>query len=195
MKNLELQWQHWDRHGTLSSRKFVCGYCGDKVGAHMGYSNNASPAAKIYLCPNCGLPTFFWGEEQAPGPMIGREIKGLEPAVQEVYREIRETTKNGCYTAAILLGRKLIMHIAVDAGALEGKTFKEYVDFLATKHFVPPNAQKLLDYMRSLGNEKNHEIKLGSPDEVHKIVKFVESLLYFIYEIKTEFEDSGEENQ
>jgi hypothetical protein len=127
--------------------------------------------------------------------MIGREIKGLEPDVQEVYKEIRETAKDGCYTATILLGRKLIMHIAVEAGAEEGKTFKEYVNFLASKHYVPPNAQKLLDYMRELGNEKNHEIKLGSPEEVQKIVKFVEALLYFIYEIETEFNDETDDNE
>jgi hypothetical protein len=159
------------------------------VGAHTGYFNNQQPTAQIYLCPNCGLPTFFYEEEQHPGPLMGRDIDGLDEDIEQIYREIRETAKDGCFTATILLGRKLIMHIAVEAGAKEGQSFKQYINFLATKNYVPPNAKRLLDYMRDLGNEKNHEIKLGTPEEVHKLVKFIEALLYFIYELENEFDD------
>jgi hypothetical protein len=41
--------------------------------------------------------------------------------------------------------------------------------------------------MRKLGNEKNHEIKLGTQDEVEKVIKFAEALLYFVYELSNEF--------
>ena len=127
-----------------------------------------------------------------PGAPIGREVKNLPPDIHEVYREIRETAKNTCYTATILLARKLIMHIAVAVGATEGETFKHYVDYLAKEGYTPPGADKLLDYIRALGNEKNHEIKLGEELECQRIIKLVESLLYFVYELKGEFEDPAE---
>jgi hypothetical protein len=58
---------------------------------------------------------------------------------------------------------------------------------LSKNHYLPPNADKLLEYMRKLGNEKNHEIKLGTQDEVEKVIKFAEALLYFVYELSNEF--------
>jgi len=125
--------------------------------------------------------------------MMGRDVQGLPHDIEAVYKEIRDTAKGGSLTAAILLGRKLIMHIAVGAGAEEGKSFKQYIDYLAKEHYIPPKASKLLDYMRELGNEKNHEIKLGTPEEVQRLVKFVESLLYFVYELEAEFPEKTEE--
>jgi hypothetical protein len=38
----------------------------------------------------------------------------------------------------------------------------------------------------SLGNEKNHEIKIGTKDEAAKILKFIEALLIFMYEFLEE---------
>lgn len=145
--------------------------------------------ACIYICPNCGLPTFFFGTEQHPGPLLGREIRGLHSDIDAVYKELRNTAKNASYTATSLLGRKLIMHIAVEAGAKEGQTFEAYVNYLSDNHYLPPNADKLLTYMRRLGNEKNHEIKLGQKEEADRIIKFVEALLYFVYELNEEFAD------
>lgn len=177
---------HWGNAGQFSSRPFICGYCGKEIASRTGYHNQPG-GAYVYICPNCGHPTFFRGDQQVPGPMIGRDVGGLNEDTAEVYREMRDSAKNGCNTAVIMLGRKLIMHIAVEAGAPEGKTFAEYVTYLGQQHYTPPNAEPLLDYMRKLGNEKNHEIKLGTPDEAQKIIKFVEALLYFVYELKNEF--------
>ena len=188
---LKIPPDNWQHVGTHSSRPFICGYCGKDVASRNGYYCQGA-AAYVYICPNCGCPSFFHGTQQTPGPTIGREIGGLTEDIAEVYREMRDSAKNGCHTAVIMLGRKLIMHIAVEAGAEEGKTFAEYITYLGQQHYTPPNAEPLLDYMRKLGNEKNHEIKLGTTDESQKIIKFVESLLYFVYELKSEFDDASD---
>ncbi len=185
--NLRLSWNQWNSAGTLRPVEFTCGYCGKSVGGHYGYTH--SHGGQIILCPNCGLPTFFHSDVQSPGPMIGRDIEGLSEDIHGIYLEIRDTAKNGNHTATALLGRKLIMHVAVESGAEEDLSFKEYVNFLADNHHIPPKADKLLEYMRSLGNEKNHEIKLGNPADSKKVIKFIESLLYFVYELETEFQD------
>lgn len=182
-----IKWQQWQHSASLDSKEFTCGYCGLQVGSHVGYYPNNRPDACIYICTTCGLPTFFFGSDQYPGASIGREINGLPDDIASVYKELRNTAKDSSYTAALMLGRKLIMHIAVEAGAKEGDSFKSYVNYLSTNHYLPPNADKLLEYMRKLGNEKNHEIKLGTQDEVEKVIKFVEALLYFVYELSNEF--------
>lgn len=187
---IKLGWQQWQSSSTLMPREYTCGYCGNQVGSDKGYFNNTySKKAYIYLCSTCGQPTFFDTQDnQLPGPLIGRSINHLPENVKALYKEMRDDVRNGSYTSAILLGRKLIMHLAVDvAKASEGETFVKYVEHLKASGYIPPNADKALEYMRKLGNEKNHEIKVGSKEEAEKVIKFVEMLLIFMYEVANEY--------
>jgi hypothetical protein len=96
---------------------------------------------------------------------------------------MREASKAALWTASVLLGRKLIMHLAVDiAGAKPGETFVKYVEHLKAQHYIPPKSEKWLTLVKNLGNETNHEIKLATEDEATQVMKFVEILLAFMYE-------------
>jgi hypothetical protein len=189
-----MSWQAWNHLLDLHSKTFICGFCGDKVGAHKGY-NNSSNGAIILICPNCGRPTYFVADEQYPGPLLGRNIDKLPQDIQSIYREIRNSIKDANYTAAQLLGRKLIMHLAVSvANAKEGETFVQYVEHLKQAGYVPPNGETWINYVKKQGNEKNHEINIGTIDESQKILKFIEVLLIFIYEFaEAEEETNGAE--
>jgi hypothetical protein len=74
------------------------------------------------------------------------------------------------------------MHIAVDRGADEGKSFFHYVEFLADNNYVPPNGKHWVDHIRLRGNEANHEIVLKNSGEAKELISFLEMLLKFIYE-------------
>jgi hypothetical protein len=74
------------------------------------------------------------------------------------------------------------MHIAVEKGASTGKSFLEYVEFLAQQNYVPPNGKGWVDYIRKKGNEANHEIKVMSSEDAADLITFLEMLLKFIYE-------------
>jgi hypothetical protein len=74
------------------------------------------------------------------------------------------------------------MNIAVGEGAKEGQNFLQYVDYLATKGFVPPNGRHWVDHIRKKGNEANHEIALMKQQDAQELITFVEMLLRFIYE-------------
>lgn len=182
--------QNWHNLSKLNPYSYICGICGDRVASDQGYYNDTyGRTAYTYICPACGWPTFFDSEKnQYPGPILGRSVKHLPDNVEVIYKEMREDVKNSAYTSAILLGRKLIMHLAVDvASAEEGNTFVNHVEHLKQSGFIPPNGDKALEYMRKLGNEKNHEIKIGGKEEAEKIIKFVEMLLIFMYEVPNEF--------
>ena len=136
------------------------------------------------------MPTLFYRNEQHPGPLLGRNIENLPSGVAEIYRELKDTNKNSSFTAVSLLGRKLIMHLAVNvAGAKEGEKFVQYVEYLKKSGYIPPNGDKVLKYIKDLGNEKNHEIKIGTKEEAEKVIKFIEALLIFMYEFPSEFQD------
>ena len=76
----------------------------------------------------------------------------------------------------------MLMNIAVQEGAEEGKNFFEYVEHLADKGFVPPNGKAWVDYIRKRGNEATHEIRLMTESDAKALIIFVEMLLRFIYE-------------
>lgn len=190
---------YWSQLVSLNPVSFICGFCGDKVASAVGY-NHSQVSARIYICTNCGCPSFFYEGNQFPGPLLGRDIQNLPQDISEIYREIRDSVKNADYTAAQLLGRKLIMHLAVSvAKAKEGENFTDYVLHLKGSGYIPPNATNALEYLKNLGNEKNHEIKIGTREEAEKIMRFIETLLIFMFELPNEFPDQiekvgGEEN-
>jgi Domain of unknown function (DUF4145) len=179
---MKISWSDWNNLNQLHSLSFVCGYCGDRVGSSHGYFHTVR-GANIYICTGCGLPTLFSSDGQFPGAIIGRSVDKLPVDVERIYEEMRDSHKNGNYTAVQLLGRKMIMHLAVSSTkAKEGDTFVHYIDHLKAAGFVPPTAGKSIDSIRDLGNEKNHEIKLGSIEQSERILKFVELLLTFMFE-------------
>jgi hypothetical protein len=183
-----VKWSSWQNLASLSPKTYLCGYCGTKTGTSHGYYTHPI-SHTVYICTNCGLPTLLFGDLQIPGADASIQFNNLPDDIDKVYKEITSSIQNLNNTAAVLLSRKLLMHIAVEQGADEGKKFIDYVQFLSSKGFVPPNADKLLDFIRKVGNEKNHEIKLATAIEALKVLKFVESILQFAYELAGEFED------
>jgi Domain of unknown function (DUF4145) len=132
--------------------------------------------------PNCNNPTFVDGLKQVPDVAPGVEVSNLPLEVDNLYREARNCVAASAYTASVLCCRKLLMHIAVAQGDQPGKTFFDYVDYLATKGFVPPNGRGWVDHIRRKGNEANHEIKTMTKAEAQELITFLEMLLKFIYE-------------
>ena len=74
------------------------------------------------------------------------------------------------------------MHLAVEKGAPTGKSFLEYVEYLAQKGYVPPDGKGWVDHIRKKGNEANHEIKIMSEADAKDLIAFSEMLLKFVYE-------------
>jgi hypothetical protein len=93
--------------------------------------------------------------------------------VDAAYGEARDALAAGAPTASVLISRKVLMHIAVDKGAEAGRTFAEYVDYLADNHFVPPGGRGWVDHIRSKGNEATHEIPRASDADATQLIEFI----------------------
>jgi len=48
--------------------------------------------------------------------------------------------------------------------------------------FVPPRGKPWVDYIRTRGNEANHETQIMAAEDSRTLIAFVEMLLRFIYE-------------
>ena len=171
----------WHGLNNIGSRQFCCGYCGLNVASELGYFDNYS--RRISICTNCNYPTFFdHNSRQYPGVAPGNEVGHLPEELGKLYREARDCCSISAYTASVLASRKMLMNIAVEQGAQEGLRFIEYVEYLASNGFIPPNGRAWVDHIRQKGNEATHEIALMAPSDAEDLVTFTEMLLKFIYE-------------
>lgn len=177
----------WQGINTSKSRNYTCGHCGNQIASEKCYiaTHGATNVGYIYICHHCTKPTFFdlTADTQIPGKRFGDDVSGIDdPGVSNLYNESRDCFSKNAFTAAVLCCRKLLMHIAVAKGDKPGKNFIEYVEYLSTKGYVPPDAKTWVDHIRTKGNEANHEIVIMSEEEAKDLISFSEMLLKLTYE-------------
>ncbi len=182
----------WKGVTAISRGHYVCGFCGIEVGPDQGYFGKSTLGEKLYIliCPNCQKPTFRHDEVQVPAPVYGNKVSHVPTEVCSLYDEARRCMSVSAYTAAVLVCRKLLMHIAVEKNAPEGKSFLEYVEYLCDNGYVPPDGKGWVDHIRKMGNEANHEIAEVSRTDAEELISFSEMLLRFIYELPARIPDT-----
>ncbi len=177
----------WYQQYEIQSQKYRCGYCDSEVAGDRGYRTE-DRRDFIAICPGCDRPTYlaYLGDgrvSQSPAPGFGRSVAHLPGVVQRLYDEARQCAKVSSYTAAVMVCRKLLMHVAVENGAAEDKSFKYYVNWLEEKHYIPPNGKDIVEYIREKGNEANHEIVPMEKEDAEALIGFLELFMRFIYEV------------
>jgi len=126
----------WGGAQALPSRSYTCGFCGNLIASVAGFPlavRTGGVRAAIYICPHCGNPTYFdfaSGGKQLPGVRPGASVANLPKDIETAYNEARDCVAASAYTAAAMLCRKLLMHLAVGCGAEVGLNFKAYVEYL-----------------------------------------------------------------
>src|SRR5216683_2014532 len=179
--------RQWSNQGSVPAKQWKCGYCNREVGSSVGWqvSNAQGHLMYIRLCSFCNGPTLFLqgDQEYSPGPLPGNPVAHLPAEIESLFAEARTATAAGAYTAAVLTCRKILMHIAVEKGADKNKSFLDYVHYLISKGYAPPESQGWVDYIRSRSNEANHEIILMTTEDANALVTLVEMLLRFVFEL------------
>lgn len=166
----------------------TCAWCNTIVSPNRGYNvvNSSQPElfSIIYICPHCKQLIIFrdYDRRTFPSPSYGKDVKKLPEDIEEIYNECRSCYSSGAYTGVILLGRKLLMHIAVDEGAEADKNFVYYVDYLVKNNYIPPKIKHLLVFVKNEGNEANHQLIIKNQEEAKKLIDFIEMILVILYE-------------
>lgn len=195
----------WEHTVTLPPYSYTCPYCMNIVSSNEGYRFDcleqiymgALPVSKtggIYICPHCKHPTLINGDVQFPGISDVKPIKHLPAVVYPLYEEARTCMSNGCFTATVMLCRKIIMNTAVENGAKCNLRFIEYVNYLDEEHLFHRKCKPLLDKIKTKGNEANHEIEQVSQADASLIMQLTYQMLLYIYEIPGELEDANKES-
>lgn len=184
----------WDEKGMVNN-SYTCGYCGAYVSSEKGMplleKGKVYPNSKngVYICTNCHMSSYIYNDIQVPGNRFGASIKDVPELVNKVYEEARSCYAANAFTGAVLLCRKLLMHVAVDLGAKENLRFVEYVNYLNEQHYVSVKSDKWIDQIRKYGNEATHEIQVNSKQDAQMILKFCEMLLKMNYEYPSIIKD------
>ena len=182
----------WNNISRIYPQQYECGHCDCVIASEYGYNytsvSKEDIRRSIYICPYCYHPTYFISNilnqviNKFPSSSFGNSVGNLPDVVQKLYDEARRCTSDGSYTAAVMVCRKLLMHIAVEKGAEEKKSFKEYVEYLDKGNYLPANSEHWVDHIRDQGNEANHKIVLKNESDANSLVEFIEMLLKLIYE-------------
>jgi hypothetical protein len=115
--------------------------------------------------------------------------------VDSIYEEARASIAANAFTGAVMLCRKILMHVAVEKEADKNKTFQQYVKWLIDERYAPRGAEEWLDYIRDRGNEANHEIVVMNKEDAIGVLGFTEALLRGVYELPNLVPSLSEETE
>ncbi len=176
----------------FTTHNFKCGHCGrEAVGRVVSIygkpvpspaSPKANPAVKFLLCPSCEKGSVWNENIIIPGSAPTRGVDGLSSELAAAYKEAQDCFSVGAYTGCSLLCRKIIMYVAADKGALEGKSFEFYLDYLVNEGHITKSMKNWVDKIRTFGNEATHKLSLPNKELTEGVLKFTQILLTVIFE-------------
>jgi hypothetical protein len=181
----------WEYYRAITTQEWHCAYCDKDVASDKGWHGvrerwegiHVTDDYYVALCPRCSLPTVLAPRGgQVPRLGFGEPVGHLPEDVESLYQEARACMSVDAFTGAVLLGRKLLMHIAVTKEAEENRTFAYYVDYLDERRIVTPGMKEWVNEIRELGNDANHELILASREQAEELLTFVAMLLKVVYE-------------
>lgn len=160
---------------------YQCGHCGYNVtGAVVAIGDQV----RWLQCTNCGFGSVLNGAAVYPGVSFGPAIEGLPGETAQAYDEARRCMSVNAYTATELICRKILMHVAVDKGAEEGKSFLEYIDYLEAQGHIAPGMKDWVDLIRRHGNLSTHSLERPDRARAESSLLFTAELLRIVYEME-----------
>lgn len=180
----------WKNCQDLPSKSFICGFCNNLVSSKEWYKvifehwSMSQFSWWIYICPWCRWPNFNvpTNGEWIPWYLPWEHVDNVPQDIFLLYHEARKCCKELCYTASVLVCRKILMNLAVNQGAKEWQKFIEYIEYLSDRWYIPPNGKWWVDHIRKKGNEATHEIQHMTKQDAEDLINFTQMLLVFIYE-------------
>ncbi|MEU0545673.1 DUF4145 domain-containing protein [Nocardia sp. NPDC005978] len=187
-------------YGEADGRSWAlmeCSYCGGTQALVVGYvMDSLMPMTTWYRCVNCLRGSVVNDGTQSPGIKPLSTPARMPETDTAVWEEARACLAVGAYTAAVMICRKLLMHVAVahDLPAKNEKgrapTFVAALDHLQEEGIVTRPMRKWIDRVKEVGNEANHELTPTTKEQAMDIASFTHQLLRLAYEIPAMIEDT-----
>ncbi|MFA5866355.1 MAG: DUF4145 domain-containing protein [Actinomycetota bacterium] len=179
--------QRYDGSTADAWHSYTCSFCNNRVSGAVVAADIVAggPTIKWLWCTECGNPSVLALDQAIyPGVLFGPQIEGLPSETDAAYGEARRCMSVNAFTAAELICRKILMHVAVEKGAKEGDTFINYISHLEKEGYVTPPMKKWVTLIKDHGNDATHVLEAPNGDHAESTVMFTAELLRLVYEME-----------
>lgn len=169
-----------------------CAFCGADqmiIVALAGSEQSGRPAARWLRCVSClkghvdNEGTISPGVRplDTPDVLVGDDLAAWDEALG--------CLSVGANTAAVMMCRKLLFHIAVSHGLPEkdgsgrAPNFAKALKHLEDEGVITKHMRPWVTKIKDVGNEANHEIPRTSADDAMAVAKFTRQLILLAYEL------------
>ena len=178
-----------------------CPYCGQShalvVAAQVdGNYKQQVPLTTWLRCVSCHKGYVRQDGAIQPGVKPLRTPLGVPEDEVAVWEEARSCLGVGAHTAAVMLCRKLLFHIAVTHGLAPANSkgfapgFAECAKHLEKQGLVTPRMMKWVDRIKDVGNDANHALVPIEATQSLDVATFTEQLLVLAYELDARMDAS-----
>lgn len=179
---------HHAPHDSDSWWTQECPHCGGPQ-VFLVASTNAGGQTWWLRCPVCLKGAVFDNGTMYPSAVPLRMPEGLPAADRAIWDEARACLGVGANAAAVMLCRKLLLHIAVASG-LPAKNdkdrspnFLQSVEHLQAQGIVTVKMRPWVDRIKDIGNDANHELTPIARGDAMDVATFTLQLLVLAYEL------------
>lgn len=197
MEKISFNWITYDKYDS-----YECSYCLVTVSPYKvwiaknsfksAYDIPYSISSYLYFCNHCGRPTFKDGlqnNELFPKKIYGKKIELPEryKEIKEAFEELRKCISVNAFTAAVMMGRKILTIITynypetsneikkkIESGQIK---FFECVVELKKIYALPAINHHLFDKIKNLGNDANHQLEQRSEKDAKEIYEAIELIM------------------
>lgn len=164
---------------------FTCGHCYVSVRADVAIGRGLAGHCALLICPNCNEGSVRLTDGSVlPHPRAVRPISQLPPDVDQAWIEACSAFGVAAWTAAEMMCRKILMHIAVDvANSKQGTSFVTYLNDLESTGYIAPALRSKISGIKDRGNSANHELNASSSADAGTTLAVTEHLLRTVYEV------------
>lgn len=178
-------------------RQFLCGACGSNTNGRVICDllrENQDPAMHDSWVSWCicscdrNEPTILIdnGPHEVTQLPVACEFNSepdWPPELAKLYDEATRAFASRAFTATAMICRKLLMACACEQGAVEGKAFTDYVNYITDNVLSYPAAKESIDRIRNIGNDATHKIEFVNEPDARRAMKIITYLLHTVYSL------------
>lgn len=186
------------RYGNLEDKdprsweRLDCPFCSGTQMSVIGF-NDAAKESHSYVewlrCVNCLRGVVRNGYAVSPTALPLDTPAAIDGEALMAWQEVRACLSVGAATAAVMMCRKLLFHIAVEHGLPDkdskgrAPTFAEVLDHLETSGVYTARMRPWVERIRDVGNEANHHLDAISAAQALDVATFTRQLINLAYEL------------
>ena len=183
--------RHIQQYGTADDNAYTeqdCANCDSRQSLVVAIDTHNG--TRWLRCVACRTGMVRYGNLAThPAARPLRVPAGVPEDVVRAWNEARDCLSVGANTAAVMICRKVLFHLAVEHGLPpkndrdRAPTFIECVDHLQDEGIFTARMRSWVDRIKDIGNEANHDLTAISAEAATDVATFTQQLLVLAFEL------------